>query len=194
MRHLIATLCILLFSVVLHGSSNNTDIEIAGRLSLPAQRALSARDISHDFDGLVTTLRPNNKKQAVRALIQALKTNQTRQGLVRANLANAETTRTRDGFPYRRQFVVVAQDGSVEEIATDDSGFNWCYDPCHPDAMSEGSHAGYVAKPNVNREAEEASLERLEHEYRLLCELTIALDPAFVIPERVSFQVKDDRS
>ncbi|MFA5507307.1 MAG: flagellar basal body rod C-terminal domain-containing protein, partial [Vulcanimicrobiota bacterium] len=35
-------------------------------------------------------------------------------------------------------------------VAEDSSDFNWVYDPSHPDAMKEGSKAGYVAKPNVN--------------------------------------------
>jgi flagellar basal-body rod protein FlgC len=72
------------------------------------------------------------------------------------NLANAETTRTVDGTPYRRQVPVFREvlDGisgdlggvEVVEIVKDQSPFRMVYDPGHPDANPEG----YVLYPNVN--------------------------------------------
>ncbi|MGB9682104.1 MAG: flagellar basal body rod protein FlgC [bacterium] len=72
------------------------------------------------------------------------------------NLANAETTRTIDGIPYRRQIPLFREvfnqvtgdlDGvEVAEIVRDQSPFRMVYDPGHPDANPEG----YVLYPNVN--------------------------------------------
>ncbi len=87
------------------------------------------------------------------------------------NLANANTTRTEAGGPYRRQVPVFAareaesfgtvlarygdanvsgepagQGVRVVEIAQDLSPFKVKYDPSHPDANTEG----YVSLPNVN--------------------------------------------
>ncbi|HVO54550.1 MAG TPA: flagellar basal body rod protein FlgC [Solirubrobacterales bacterium] len=83
------------------------------------------------------------------------------------NLANAQTTRTPGGGPYRRQEVVLQQAGGdfagqlasavgggasepagVEAVAivNDDSPLRRVYDPGHPDADAQG----YVTMPNVN--------------------------------------------
>ena len=65
------------------------------------------------------------------------------------NLANAQTTRTEDGTPYRRRFLCMSAEGKpVVEI--DRGDFNWIYDPKNPNAVQEGDHKGYVASPNVN--------------------------------------------
>lgn len=91
--------------------------------------------------------------------------------IVAANLANAGTTRTPSGGPYRRQDVVfeavevdrfrdllrgelatpAAATGEqlgvrVSEVVTDPSPPRMVYDPGHPHANPEG----YVAYPNVN--------------------------------------------
>jgi flagellar basal-body rod protein FlgC len=85
------------------------------------------------------------------------------------NIANAQTTRTAEGGPYRRQDVVfTAQNQSsflpafiaarrgephaitsgvqVATITSDASEGPRVYDPTHPDADDEG----YVSYPNVN--------------------------------------------
>ncbi len=76
------------------------------------------------------------------------------------NLANANTTRTEDGGPYRRQFVLFSaidngasaagqQPGHgvrVVAIGEDESAPRLIFDPQHPDANAEG----YVAMPNVH--------------------------------------------
>lgn len=83
------------------------------------------------------------------------------------NIANANTTRTLEGGPYRRQRVVfserssaptfgsllnnainrdVSQGVRVVSIEKDPSPLSFVYDPSHPDADNEG----YVAMPNVN--------------------------------------------
>jgi len=75
------------------------------------------------------------------------------------NLANANTTKTEQGGPYRRQmavFAAVAPDRQqhfkvgrgvrVVGIVEDQSAPRLVYDPQHPDADSDG----YVQMPNVN--------------------------------------------
>ena len=81
------------------------------------------------------------------------------------NLANAETTRTPEGGPYRRKDVVFESTPSaspfssvfnaqfdaaggvaVSEVVTDSSAPELRYMPGHPDANAEG----YVAFPHVN--------------------------------------------
>src|SRR5271165_2960298 len=101
----------------------------------------------------------------------ALKAERIRAQVVAANMANAETTRTAAGGPYRRQHVVFAAaqgsqpsfasqlisqpafasgspSGGVEVTAVvEDATSNLRrYDPGHPDADKDG----YVAFPDIN--------------------------------------------
>jgi flagellar basal-body rod protein FlgC len=79
-----------------------------------------------------------------------------RMDLIAENLANAETTRTPEGGPYRRQEVVLEQASPsfgevlggvrVAGIVSDSSPARRVYDPGHPDADKQG----YVTLPNVN--------------------------------------------
>lgn len=79
------------------------------------------------------------------------------------NLANAETTRTAEGGPYRRQVPVFASRLATSMERRSDAAFRGMgvrvvridnsdapprlvYDPHHPDA----DDAGYVAMPDVN--------------------------------------------
>jgi len=70
------------------------------------------------------------------------------------NIANAETTRTARGGPYRRQQVVFSavQEGtgsagvSVSQVTEDPRPPKMAYRPGHPDADAKG----FVAMPNVN--------------------------------------------
>ena len=89
----------------------------------------------------------------------------TRAELLVENLANAETTRTPEGGPYRRKDVVfestpvaspfasvfdtqiqAAGGVAVADIVTDHSDPERRYQPGHPDADADG----YVAFPKVN--------------------------------------------
>lgn len=81
-----------------------------------------------------------------------------------SNLANAQTTRTEEGGPYKRIDPVFetratsfeaalgqaggahAQGVQVATIAKDERAPRMVYDPGHPDANPQG----YVAMPNVN--------------------------------------------
>ena len=89
------------------------------------------------------------------------------------NIANANTTRTAEGGPYRKSRVVfrpvvdqpywrtpflpdkldngIGQGVRVSKIEKDmDSELRLVYDPTHPDAIKTGPQKGYVEYPNVN--------------------------------------------
>ena len=95
----------------------------------------------------------------------ALKAERIRAEVVAANMANADTTRTATGGPYRRQQVVfqaatnptgtfqnqflgTQSPGGVQvaAVVSDAASPLRRYDPQHPDADSEG----YVAYPDIN--------------------------------------------
>ncbi len=101
----------------------------------------------------------------------AMRAQRIRMNVISSNLANAYTTRTPEGGPYRRKDVVFAPspvDGEgglfeqifrsiinnekepegvkVVDIVEDRKPFKMVYDPGHPDANKDG----YVAYPNVD--------------------------------------------
>jgi len=105
----------------------------------------------------------------------------TRAELITENLANAETTRTPDGGPYRRKDVVfqsesaaspfasamsLAMDGgkggvAVSEILVDQRDPEQRYLPGHPDAGANG----YVAYPRINPAEEMVDLMSASNGY-----------------------------
>ncbi len=98
----------------------------------------------------------------------ALTAQRLRMDVISQNIANANTTRSEDGLPYRRKEVLFEErtqtpsfssflekssgqysvGGGVRaaKIVEDSSPFKSVYDPGHPDADNEG----YVQMPNVN--------------------------------------------
>jgi flagellar basal-body rod protein FlgC len=94
-----------------------------------------------------------------------------RMDLISNNIANANTTRTAEGGPYKRMQAVftaradgLSDDLSVSagqpmgvetpEVVTDDQAPKMVYDPGNPDANTQG----YVAMPNVNMVQEMADM------------------------------------
>jgi len=95
-----------------------------------------------------------------------------RMDVISDNIANATTTRTTDGGPFRRSRVVLrprndelefktrflpqalwrglGEGVRVIKIEKDTAPPRLVYDPSHPDAMKTGPLAGYVQFPNVN--------------------------------------------
>jgi flagellar basal-body rod protein FlgC len=96
-----------------------------------------------------------------------------RTDVISNNIANASTTRTQKGGPFRASHVVLAPAANanptfrspfvpedmdngagagvkVVEVAEDTSETRLVYDPTHPDAIKSGPNAGYVEYPNVN--------------------------------------------
>lgn len=96
----------------------------------------------------------------------ALTAQRLRMDVISNNIANAESTRSADGEPYKRQEVVftpitpspqsrprgplsqvAAQEGvRVAAIVRDDAPPRMVFDPAHPDADAEG----YVAYPDID--------------------------------------------
>ncbi len=83
-----------------------------------------------------------------------LRAQRTRMNVISSNIANAHTTRTDEGGPYRRRDVILRENSfedrlasvEVEGIQTDPTPGERLYDPGSPDADEQG----YVTMPNVN--------------------------------------------
>jgi len=102
--------------------------------------------------------------------VSGLQAQRTRMTVTASNIANAQTTRTAEGGPYRRRDPVFQADRlgssfgsalqrklravSVSGIQEDGRDPVTRYLPGHPDANEEG----YVAFPNVNLVEEQANL------------------------------------
>ena len=94
--------------------------------------------------------------QTFRTSASGLTAERLRMDTISNNLANANTTRTEDGGPFRRQFVLFQPiEGNprktgagvrVVGIGEDPNPPRLVFDPEHPDANSEG----YVEMPNVH--------------------------------------------
>jgi len=88
-----------------------------------------------------------------------------RMDLIADNIANAETTRTAKGGPYRRKMAIFTpyrsfenilkkqelqlQGVKIESVVEDNTPFKLVYNPEHPDAIKEGPQKGYLRMPNV---------------------------------------------
>ena len=122
----------------------------------------------------------------MRASATGLSAERIRIDVIAKNLANAETTRTPSGGPYRRQVVHFepllrrAQDGSLRSIGVraarvaDDTStpMEEVYNPNHPDADAKG----FVTMPNVNATREMADLITAMRAY----EANLSAQEAFV--------------
>ena len=111
----------------------------------------------------------------------ALVAERTRMNLISSNLANATTTRTSEGGPYKRKDAVFAATSmqnsfasmldkksqpdakgvEVMEIVEDQRPPRLQYEPGHPDANAQG----YVAYPNVNVVEEMADMINVTRSY-----------------------------
>lgn len=84
----------------------------------------------------------------------ALRAQRTRMNIISSNIANAQTTRTSEGGPYKRRDVILKENSfegqlasvDVESIVTDPTPGKQIYDPGNPDADENG----YLTMPNVN--------------------------------------------
>jgi flagellar basal-body rod protein FlgC len=114
----------------------------------------------------------------------ALVAERQRAEIVASNMANAETTRTIEGGPYRKQNVVFAaghaipregfatalasftdlhaEDVEVAGVVPDQSAPLRRFDPGHPDADSDG----YVSFPDINPVEESVNLMEAARAYQ----------------------------
>jgi len=103
---------------------------------------------------------------AISASSSGLSAQRLRMNLISGNLANVNTTRTREGGPYRRKEAIFAarpleesfkkiladrhrkqlSTVQVDRVIEDSNPPVMKYDPGHPDADEKG----YVAMPNIN--------------------------------------------
>jgi flagellar basal-body rod protein FlgC len=102
--------------------------------------------------------------QTMRISSSGLSAERLRMDTISSNIANATTTRTEEGGPYRRKIAVFQESLKNEMnikfnkmqrvsngvravgVIEDDSELQRVFDPNHPDANEEG----YVLMPNIN--------------------------------------------
>jgi flagellar basal-body rod protein FlgC len=111
-----------------------------------------------------------------------------RNDVIADNMANASTTRTPEGGPFRRSRVILrprvespywrspflpdSMDNGIgrgvravevqKDLATENP---FRYDPTHPDAIQSGPRAGYVEMPNVNIVTEMVDMLEVQRSY-----------------------------
>ncbi len=99
--------------------------------------------------------------------VSAIEANRLALEVINSNIANIDSTRSLDGGPYRRRFVLMEENplefskilskeqaryglnssgGVTAKIMEDSAPFQKVYNPSHPDADSRG----YVSMPNVD--------------------------------------------
>jgi flagellar basal-body rod protein FlgC len=91
---------------------------------------------------------------------EGMGTQQTFLDVIAKNLANAETTRTPEGGPYKREVAVSGAGGT--QVVEDTRPGRLVYDPGHPHANADG----FVEYPNVdiNSELVDMMIARRVHE------------------------------
>ncbi len=110
---------------------------------------------------------PNDILSSMHISAAGMSAQRTRMDVISENIANAESTRTKEGGPYKRRQVVFQAVAPKQEfsnvfnsafqsnnhqsvkaayIAQDNKPFREVYDPSHPDANAQG----LVRMPNVN--------------------------------------------
>lgn len=102
-----------------------------------------------------------------------LQAQRTRMNLIASNMANAHTTRTENGGPYKRKDAVFSTEPikaasagwlegvKVADVVEDQTPPQMIYDPGHPDADKDG----YVAMPNVSVIEEMANMMMASRAY-----------------------------
>lgn len=99
----------------------------------------------------------------------ALEAQKVRLNVLASNIANASSTQTPEGGPYRRKDVLFKtymydQQSSgvdVAQVIEDKSPFRTVFDPSHPDADKNG----YVSYPNINVLTEMVNLMTAQRSY-----------------------------
>jgi flagellar basal-body rod protein FlgC len=115
---------------------------------------------------------------AMNASASALNAERTRIEVAISNMANAESTRSANGEPYRRRDVVLQSEPPggfdralgaagatgvrVAAIVTDQTDFRRRYEPSHPDADADG----FVALPNVDQPQEMVDMQSAARAYQ----------------------------
>jgi flagellar basal-body rod protein FlgC len=98
-----------------------------------------------------------------------LEAQKVRLNVIASNIANASSTQTPEGGPYRRKDVLFktymydqnSAGVDVPQVIQDQSPFRSVYDPSHPDADKKG----YVSYPNINVLTEMVNLMTAQRSY-----------------------------
>lgn len=118
---------------------------------------------------------------SMRVSASGLEAQMRRMNTISSNIANAETTRTEEGGPYKRKDAIFEANADketfgeiltnkmdeqvqgvlVSDIQQDEAPPRMVYNPNHPDANAEG----YVAMPNVNTVEEMANMISAQRSY-----------------------------
>ena len=110
---------------------------------------------------------------AAEVAVSGLRAQRVRMNIIANNIANAQTTRTPEGGPFRRQLTVLRGENlrhglrpgtpgvRVADVIKDDAPFRRVYDPSHPDAGAEG----YVDYPNINLAVEMVNMISAQRAY-----------------------------
>jgi len=111
----------------------------------------------------------NRIPSSVDIAIQGLRAESTRMNVIAGNIANAKTTRTDSGQPYRRRELVLSTDGDmfggpeIKSISADmTTEFKRLHQPGHPDA----DKSGFVNMPNVDLPVEMVNLVAASRAYQ----------------------------
>lgn len=116
---------------------------------------------------------PLNNVSARDIAVSGLRAQRLRMNLIANNIANAETTRTPEGGPFRRQLAIFRGNEikpgvnpdrlgvRVKNIESDPTPFKEVFDPSHPDANADG----YVQYPNVQLAVEMVNLVAAQRAY-----------------------------
>lgn len=110
----------------------------------------------------------------------ALRATRTRINVASMNLANVQSTRTKEGGPYKKRVAVIASESLANPVSPKmqsdfmrelqgvrvtgilrENVFTQKYDPHHPDADEQG----YVTLPDINPIEEMANLMNLQRLY-----------------------------
>lgn len=190
MRHAVIVVALTILAVLGSQGPNGkeTDVRVLGGLGHTTQRALCEGGISFHREGSTLVINASDKDQLVKVLSTVLHGIHKRIEVAELNLRNANTTRCADGLPYRKQEVTLNPDGSPAGIMESQLDFYWVYAPGHPDAVKQGTRAGYVAQPNVDPEAEARHIEHLQRRAAVLLTIISKLDPELIVPGSVDFE------
>ena len=114
-----------------------------------------------------------DKVSATKIAVEGIRAQRIRINVIANNIANAQTKRTDEGGPFRRQLAIFVgkilggnfnEDSfglEVKQVIDDDSPFRQVYDPTHPDANEDG----IVLYPNVNLSIEMINMLSAQRAY-----------------------------
>jgi flagellar basal-body rod protein FlgC len=143
MTKLTSSISIALLVAASSISSANVPTQAPAKTTTTAPATSATNSVANDFSC------PDLRKATLKLPVYA------------ANIANAKTTRTPEGGPYKR-VELKCKELYCESIPQED--FRLVYEPTNPDA----NHSGYVSYPHINTSMEYTALNSAATELKLL--------------------------